>query len=107
MADDDNETWLLDEGDRAIERKAAGGYSALASRERLIYCLWAADYGMRNAGDLTTAAEVYPNFLRDGQSAAQDLGFPHCIAAFSLSAQEFEQQYFDLFDGIIAEIRAA
>ncbi len=106
MTEVDNETWLLDEGERVIDRKAAEGYSALTSKERLVYCLWSADYGMRNAGDLTTAADLHPNFLQDGHSAAQELGFLTCIAAFSLSGQELEMQYFTLFDAIVAEIRA-
>jgi len=103
--DDDDETWLLEEGDRVIEKKAAEGYSSLGPRERLIYCLWAADYGMRNAGDLTTAADLHPTFLRDGQSAAQELDFPRCTAAFSLPNKKLEERYFDLFDGIVAELR--
>jgi len=47
MPDDRSETWLLDESIQIIEQKAAGGYSTLTSRARLIYCLWAADYGMQ------------------------------------------------------------
>lgn len=107
MLDDNHETWLLNEGDQIIEQKAAKGYSSLTLRARLIYCVWAADYGMRNAGDLTTAADLHPTFLVDGQSAAQELGLPHAAAAFSLTAEELERQYFDLFDNIVAEIRAA
>lgn len=107
MPEDDDETWLLDEGDRIIERKAAEGYSSLNPRERLIYCLWAADYGMRNAGDLSPAADLHPTFLRDGQSAAQELGLARSTAAFSLPDKELEERYFDLFDGIVAELRAA
>ena len=106
MLDDDHETWLLDEGDQIIEQKANKGYLSLSPRARLIYCLWAADYGMRNAGDLTTAADLHPTFLDDGQSAAQELRLPHAVAAFSLTSKEFERQYFDLFDEIVAEIRA-
>lgn len=107
MADGDHETWLLDECDWIIEQKIIQGYSALTPRSRLIYCLWCADYGMRNAGDLTTAADLHPTFLADGKSAAEQLGFPHAMAAFSLSPEELERQYFDLFDSVVTEIRAA
>ncbi|WP_332770517.1 hypothetical protein [Phenylobacterium sp.] len=48
----DNETWLIDTGHDVIEKKAATGPASLNPRERLIYCLWVADYGMKNAGDL-------------------------------------------------------
>jgi len=105
MPDDDYATWLLDEGDRIVEQKAIEGYSSLTTRGRLIYCLWAADYGMRNAGDLTTAADLHPTFLADGQSAAHELGLPQAMAAFSLTPEELERQYFDLFDNVVAEIK--
>ena len=48
------ETWLVGAGD-AVITKNAGGVS-LSPVERLVYCLWVADYGMRNAGDLDAAA---------------------------------------------------
>lgn len=107
MADDDDETWLLDAGGRIIEKKVAKGHSSLSALERLTYCLWLADYGMRNAGDLSPATELHPNFLRDGRSAAQELGLLRSAAAFSLPAGDLERRYFELFDGIAAEIRNA
>ena len=107
MPEDDEETWLLKEGHHVIERKSVDGYAALNARDRLIYCVWAADYGMRNAGDLATAANLHPTFLRDGHSAAQALGLPRCTDAFSLSCKDLEDRYFALFDGIVAELRAA
>jgi hypothetical protein len=106
MLEDDYETWLLDEGDRIIEQEATEGYSSLTARSRLIYCLWAADYGMRNAGDLATAADLCPTFLLDGGSAAHELGLPQAAAMFSLPPQELERQYFHRFDAVVAEIRA-
>lgn len=105
MPEDDHETWLLDEGERIIGQKAAEGYCALSPRERLIYCLWAADYGMRNAGDLVTAADLHPSFLVDGRAAARELELPQAVAAFSLPAKDLEQRYFDLFEDVVAEIR--
>ncbi|MET0270840.1 MAG: hypothetical protein ABW173_10460, partial [Sphingomonas sp.] len=68
--DDDDETWLLDEGARVIERRAAHGDAALTPRDRLIRCLWVADYAMRNAGDLGPAADLHPAFLPEGRTAA-------------------------------------
>ncbi|TLX12078.1 hypothetical protein [Rhizobium sp. MHM7A] len=106
MLDDDHETWLLNEGHQIIEQINAKGYSCLTPRSRLIYCLWAADYGMRNAGDLATAADLHATFLAEGQSAAQELGLPQARAAFSLASEELERQYFSLFDNVVAEIRA-
>jgi hypothetical protein len=71
----------------------------------LVYCFWVADYGMRNAGDLDTARDLYENFLSDGKSAAEELKFPMCYRAFSLRQYDLEQKWFDLFDSLCAEIR--
>ena len=105
MSDEDNETWLLNAGGCVIGEMATKDYSSLAPLDRLIYCLWAADYGMRNAGDLETAADLHPTYLDEGQSAAQELALPRSAAAFSLSPDEFERAYFRLFDELVSEIR--
>lgn len=107
MTEIDHETWLLDAGDAIVEKKAADGAAALSPLERLTYCLWVADYGMRNAGDLETAGDLYLPFLEEGRAAAQSLGLPHATAAFSLSKVELEQRYFTLFDQLVVELRAA
>ena len=106
MADDDNETWLLDEGQKAIEKQLAHGYASLSAIERLTYCLWVADYGMRNAGDMATADDLHPSFREDGLAAAQHLGLPRSAVAFHLSLYELEKQYFELFDELVNELRA-
>jgi len=98
MSDEDNETWLLNAGGRVIEKMAAEDYSSLTAVDRLTYCLWAADYGMRNAGDLETAADLHPTCLDDGKSAAQELALPRSAAAFSLSPDELDE--------VVSEIRA-
>ena len=61
-----SETWVIEAGDRVIQKKARVGFDRLTDWERLVYSLWVADYGMRNAGDLDTAKDVFPEF----QSAA-------------------------------------
>lgn len=104
--DEDNETWLLDAGHRVVEKMTAEGYSSLIALDRLIYCLWAADYGMRNAGDLETTADLHPTCLDNGKAAAQELALPRSAAAFSLSPEELEPAYFRLFDEVVSEIRA-
>ncbi|MFW8646272.1 hypothetical protein ACOJBO_45740 [Rhizobium beringeri] len=100
------ETWLLNAGGRVIEKNGCGGLFVAGPLDRLIYCLWAADYGMRNAGDLETAADLHPTCLHDGKSAAQELALPRSAAAFSLSPDELERAYFKLFDEVVSEIRA-
>jgi hypothetical protein len=58
----DNETWVIEAGGTVIGKKACDGIECLSPWEMLVYCLWAADYGTRSAGDINTAADVYPQF---------------------------------------------
>ena len=102
---DDNETWLIEAGHDVIEKKAAAGPASLSPRERLIYCVWVADYGMRNAGDLETAADLYAPFQHEGKTLSADLSLPLAYAAFSLRRSDLQDRYFDLFDSICGELR--
>lgn len=107
-ADRGNETWLAeDAGHSIIEKAAEHGRGALSTVERLIYCFWVADYGMRNAGDLATAGDLYPPFQMEGRGIAAALGLPRTRSAFDLSPSDLEAAYFQLFDGICAELRRA
>ena len=103
---DDNETWILDAGDAVIEKRAAQGPAALQPLDRLIYCLWVADYGMRNAGDLSSAGDLYPDFQTEAAELARGLKLPTTHAAFALSQTELQAQYFQVFDAICDEVRA-
>jgi hypothetical protein len=106
-ADEDHETWLIEEGHLVMERLTSEGQASLSDIEKLIYALWVADYGMRNAGDLDTAAEVSPTFLGDGLQAALACQLPVSTKFFGLSAGQLEEQYFELFDPVVDEVRAA
>jgi hypothetical protein len=101
----DNETWLIEAGDAVIQRKARDGIGRLSPTDKLIYCLWVADYGMRNAGDLATASDLYANFQTDGLRAAQEIGLPASCAAFALPTPDLQNQYFERFESICDEIR--
>ena len=103
---DDHETWLVETGDCVIEKKAADP-SSLTPWERLVYCLWVADYGMRNAGDLEAATDLHGCFQGEGKVLAAELSLPLTLAAFSLSRSALQDRYFDLFEGICVELRAA
>jgi hypothetical protein len=102
----DNETWLLDTADEIMISRAEIGFSAMASIERVIYCLWVADYGIRNAGDLSTAFDLFASFMSDGLVAAKEAGLPLSARMFSLPIADLEAIYLGLFDGIVDEIRA-
>lgn len=103
----DNETWIIEAGDAVIRKKAANGSGGLAPWERLVYCLWVADYGMRNAGDLDTAHAVCANFQSDARRIAEDLSLRSTREAFSLPASVLQREYFIRFDQICHEIRNA
>ena len=74
----------LEAGDAVIAKRTALGDSALSPLERLIYCVWVADYGMRNAGDLETACDLYPDFQREAAHLAGELGLGFTHGTFSL-----------------------
>src|SRR5262245_66618451 len=87
-------SWVVTRGGDSVEKKARKGVQSLTSWERLVYCLWVADYGMRNAGDLDTARDVYANFQSEGQQLAKELSLRLTHEAFSLSKGDFEREYF-------------
>ena len=100
----DNETWIVAAGDAVLSKRADGGLSPI---DRLVYCLWVADYGMRNAGDLDTARDVYPDFHREAANLARDLGLGYVLESFSLPTEALQGQYFERFDRICDEIKIA
>ena len=102
----DNETWILDAGDAVLEKKASSGVGSLSALERLIYCLWVADYGMRNAGDLSTACELYADFQREGARLAGELSLSFTHESFSLAVDALQGQYFQRFDRICNELQS-
>ena len=102
----DNESWLVeDAGHSVIVKKAEQGVDALSPIERLIYCLWVADYGMRNGGDLATADDLYPPFQQEARRIAEDLSLPRSLSAFALSRSDLERTYFQVFDSVCEELR--
>ena len=103
----DNETWIIEAGDAVIQKEARVGIRSLTPWETLVYCIWVADYGMRNAGDLDTAEDLHSGFQSDARRNACELSLPLTQAAFSLPKSDLEEQYFDRFDAMIDEVRRA
>lgn len=106
-APSENETWAIEAGDKVVQKKAYGGLGGLVPWERLVYCLWVADYGMRNAGDLDSARDVYPDFQSEARRIAEELSLRLTHEGFSLSQSALEREYFARFDLICNEIRSA
>ena len=102
-----NETWVIERGDAVIEKRARAGEAGLSPWERLVYCLWATDYMMRNAGDLENAADMYPDLQPAARDLAQRLGLQATYEAFSLPQSDLQRVYFDRFEQICTEIRKA
>jgi hypothetical protein len=73
--------------------------------ERLIYCLWVADYGMRNAGDLNTARDVYANFQTQGARLARELGLQTTQRVFALPTAQLQRSFLASFEEMCDEIR--
>ncbi len=103
----DNETWVVEEGDRINQKKARLGVEGLTDWERLSYSLWVADYGMRNAGDLSTARDVFADFQSVALQSATKLSLPATYRAFVLAPDTLQSRYFNLFDAFCTEIRSA
>jgi hypothetical protein len=101
----DNETWIIEAGDAVIRKMTFGGIECLSPWETLVYCIWVADYGMRNAGDLDVAADWYPEFHLDARRIAEALSFRLTREAFSLPKSDLEREYLDRFEPICNEIR--
>ncbi len=106
-SDLENETWVIERGGEVIEKMADASRQPLTDVERLIYCLWVADYGMRNAGDLEAAEELYPEFHAEGATLARSLGLAKALGLFSLTQLEFEENYFELLNDVRLEIQKA
>jgi hypothetical protein len=102
-----NETWIIETGDAVIQKVGRSDTRNLAPLETLIYCVWVADYGMRNAGDLDSAKDVYSRFHSKARQIAKELSLPLTYEAFALKKNELEQQYFDRFDTMVDEIKYA
>lgn len=102
-----SETWVIEAGDRVIQKKAIVGFEHLSDWERLVYSLWVADYGMRNAGNLDTAKDVFPEFQSVARGAAERLALPLTYEAFALAPHALAERYFELFEAVCDEIQNA
>src|SRR5262249_60234128 len=100
----DNETWIIEAGDAVIQRQQCA--ARLTPLERLIYCVWVADYGMRNAGDLATARDLYQPFREEALRLSQELGLNATRSALALASAQLERQYFERFDPICHQLPA-
>ena len=105
VAPTDNETWLIDRGDEIIEKKVGRGIDGLSVWERLVYCLWVADYGIRNAGDLDIAEDLHKGYRQEIVYFSEKLGFKQIAELFSINERLLVEKYSESFEGICSEVR--
>ena len=103
----DLEDWLLDAGDAVINKESELGQAALSPIERLTYCLWVADYGMRNAGDLDAAEELHASFQEEAVTLATLLHLNLTRDTFAMTRTKLEKNYFKRFVEVCEEIKNA
>jgi hypothetical protein len=96
---------MIDAGDDVIQKERRTGIASLSAVERLIDCLWVADCGMRNAGDLEAARDVDAHFQTEAAQLSKEAGLRATHEAFALSRESLEREYFGRFEGICDEIR--
>jgi hypothetical protein len=102
----DNETWVIEEGDRVIRKRVALAGGSLAPWDALVYALWWADYAMRN-GESLEAADAHCGFHANGLRAAELLSLSAARELFAQGLDRFEREYLDRFEAVCDEIRAA
>ncbi|MRJ44614.1 hypothetical protein KF946_10100 [Idiomarina loihiensis] len=107
IASTDNESWLIDCGDEIIQKKAGSGFSGLSDWERLVYCLWVADYSIRNAGDLGAAEDLYEDYRKDLLFFSRELELTKTSEVFASATEFAPEQYERRFEDICREVRKA
>lgn len=103
----ENQSWVVEAGGDAVQKRAKAGHTALSPKEKLLYCLWIADYGMCNAGDLSQAHILYADWQWEAVQMADELGLRFTRESFALPKATLQAQYFDRFDRICDEIKQA
>ncbi|MFN8609757.1 MAG: hypothetical protein U0931_19615 [Vulcanimicrobiota bacterium] len=101
------ESWLLDEGERVAELKAAHGLEQLSKLDLLLYCLWVGDYSLRNAGDLEAGEQLLPGWLPRLVELARELGLDGVASFFEklpAAGSDAFDLYWDHFDQLCQEV---
>ncbi|WP_241303394.1 hypothetical protein [Burkholderia stabilis] len=103
----DMETWLIDEGDRVIQKRSREGFNSLTLIERAVYSMWLVDYVVRNSGTLEPMRELYPDALHELGAFAAPNNAANLLALLNLSSNEkrFCAEYHERFDRACGDIR--
>ncbi|KVQ26878.1 MULTISPECIES: hypothetical protein [Burkholderia] len=103
----DMETWLIDEGNRVIQKESLEGFNSLTLIERVVYSMWVVDYAVRNSGTLEPMRELYPEALHELGAFAVPNNAANLLALLHLSSKEerFCAEYYERFDRACGDIR--
>jgi hypothetical protein len=104
---DDMETWLLETGDEIIEKRAEQGEASLSRPEHAIYCMWALDYAVRNAGSLDALEDVHETAIEDlaAFARAEKIGVLSALLDMAADEEAFIDAYYEQFDAACTELR--
>ena len=103
----ENESWIVDRGAVVLRKSADVGPQSVTSWKQLFVCLWNVDYMMRNAGDLSNLPDIDPYPFSNGRRLADELRLCTLERLFDLSPADLETRYFEHFEEVCAELRAA
>ncbi|HXQ36547.1 MAG TPA: hypothetical protein VN843_21220 [Anaerolineales bacterium] len=103
----DNETWLIEEGAKIIEKKSSEGFNSLSSLEKAVYDFWVIDYSVRNSGTLVPMRELSENSISRLKEFAEDNNFHYLYSILKLANDEntFCKTYYQSFDNACKELR--
>jgi hypothetical protein len=103
----DNETRLVEEGDRIIKKKSHGNFDSLSSLEIAIYDFWLIDYAVRNSGTLEAMRELNEISILRLKEFAKNNNCPHLYSTLELAKDEtsFCATYYQNFENACNELR--
>ena len=103
----DNETWLIEVGDKILEKKANSSYTNLNEIDKAIYCLWVIDYAVRNSGTLEPVKELHHSAIQELKETAKSQNWPNISNLLKLSDNEvlFCEKYYEQYEDSCNEIR--
>ena len=103
----ETETWLIEEGDRIIQKKSREGFDSLSSLEKAIYDFWVIDYAVRNSGTLQPIRELSEISISRLKEFAKNNNCHHIVSMLELTKDEnvFCNTYYQNFDNTCQDIR--
>ena len=103
----DNETWLIEEGKRIVEKKSHEGFESLSSLEKAIYDFWVIDYAVRNSGTLEPIRELSENSISRLKEFAENNSCNYLYSMLKLAKDEktFCNTYYQNFNNACKDLR--